>query len=66
MNIVIAKLLVYSFEQTGWNFGALTPQEQDIVGYPSVLEEIHRMVEEEFYAAEEDMEAFDLWLHETR
>ena len=66
MNIVIAKLLVYSFEQIGWNFGGLTIQEQAIVCNQENLDEILRMVEDEFYAAEEDMEEFDIWLHESR
>ncbi len=66
MNIVIAKLLVYSFEQVGWNFGGLTPQEQAIVGNQENLNEILRMVGDEFFDAEEDMEEFDIWLHESR
>jgi hypothetical protein len=66
MNIVIAKLLCYSFEQAGWSYAALTEQEQAIVGSQSVLDEVHEMTLEEFDYCEEDYTDFCHWLHETR
>ena len=48
MNIVIARLLGYSFNPIDWDYEKLTEHEKEIIENQYVLDEIHDMVQEEF------------------
>lgn len=48
MNIIIAKLLRYSFDGVDWDFNRLTETEKAIIGNQAALDEIRTMVDHEF------------------
>ena len=52
INIIIARLLGYTFDPIDWNFDKCTEKEKAIIGNQESLDEIKKLVDEEYRLSE--------------